>query len=362
MKIALVHDYLVQDGGAEKVLEVLQDIWPEAPTFVLFFDKEKMSQFANKDIRTSFLQRFPFATKKYQWYISLMPTATEHYDLREFDVVISSTSAFAKGILTRPDAVHICYCHTPTRYLWTDTQSYIRELRVPTFIKALLPPILSRLRMWDHQAADRVDYFIANSQTVSDRIKKYYRKNSQVIYPPVETTHFHISPKPKTYFLTGGRLVAYKRFDLVIEAANKTGVPLKIFGTGPVEADLRKMANANIEFLGRVSEKEQRELYANAKAFIHPQEEDFGITPVEAMASGTPVIAYKKGGATETVVEGLSGEFILTQSVDELADHFKNFDQTKYDPMKIKAHAEKFNRETFVEKMREIVKLYSNPC
>ncbi len=356
MKIALVHDYLIQDGGAEKVLEVLQKTWPEAPTFVLFFDEKKMPAFKGKDIRTSFLQKLPLALTKYQWYISLMPTATEHYDLREFDVVISSTSAFAKGIITRPDAVHICYCHTPTRYLWTDSQSYVNELHVPKFVKALLPLLLSKLRMWDQQAAQRVDFFVANSQTVADRIKKYYRRDSEIIYPPVDTNHFHISPKPKTYFLAGGRLVAYKRYDLIIEACNKTGVALKIFGSGPVEADLKKIAKSNIEFLGRVSEKEQRELYANAKAFIHPQEEDFGITPVESMASGRPVIAFRKGGATETVVEGLSGEFIETQSVEELAQHLMNFNESKYDPNKIKAYAEKFSEEKFVEKMKELVK------
>lgn len=362
MKIALVHDYLVQDGGAEKVLEVLQKIWPDAPTFVLFFDEKKMPSFKGKDIRTSFLQRFPLATKKYQWYISLMPTATEHYDLREFDVVISSTSAFAKGILTRPDAIHICYCHTPTRYLWTDTKSYIRELHVPGFVKAMLPPVLSKLRTWDQLAAQRVDHFVANSETVANRIKKYYRRDAEIIFPPVETNHFHLSPKLKTYFLTGGRLVAYKRFDLVIEAANASGVLLKIFGTGPVEKQLRKIAKPNVEFLGRVSEKEQRDLYANAKAFVHPQEEDFGITPVETMASGTPVIAFRKGGATETVVEGLSGEFFETQSVTELANRLSQFDGSKYDPHKIKAHAEKFNRETFVENMKALVKRYANSC
>lgn len=209
--------------------------------------------------------------------------------------------------------------------------------------------------MWDRQAADRVDFFVANSQTVADRIQKYYRRDSEIIYPPVNTGAFHLSPKPKTYFLTGGRLVAYKRFDLVIEAFNKTGLPLKIFGAGPVEKDLRKMAKANIEFVGRVSEKEQRELYANAKAFIHPQEEDFGITPVEAMASGTPVIAYRKGGATETVVEGLSGEFFDEQSWEELADHLIRFNETKYDAHKIKAHAETFGKDVFVKKMKQKV-------
>jgi|SRR3989339_1275303 len=362
MKIALVHDFLIQAGGAEKTLEVFQEIWPKAPTYTLFFDPKKLPTFSGRDIRTSFLQRLPLALEKYQWYIMLMPTATEHYDLSEFDLVLSSTSAFAKGIITKPGAIHICYCHTPTRFLWSDTHSYIQELRVPTFVKAILPPLLSRLRSWDQQAADRVDVFIANSKTVQERIKKYYHRDSHVIYPPVETQNFHLSNAPKTYFLTGGRLVPYKRYDLVVEAANKTGIPLKIFGDGPVEADLRKMAKSNIEFCGRVSEKQKAELYANAKAFIHPQEEDFGITAVESMASGRPVIAYKKGGATETVVEGLSGEFLESQTWEELADHMIRFDEHRYDSVKIKHHADQFSHKRFVEELKTFVeKTYANP-
>ncbi len=360
MKIALVHDYLVQDGGAEKVLDVLQEIWPEAPTYTLFFDPKKLPTFSGRDIRTSFLQKMPLALKKYQWYITLMPTATEHYDLSEYDVVVSSTSAFAKGIITRPGAIHICYCHTPTRYLWSDTHSYVEELRVPRFIKSMLPPVLSRLRAWDQQAADRVDQFVANSQTVRERIKKYYRHDAHVIFPPVDTHRFHISPRPKTYFLTGGRLVAYKRFDLVIDACNKTGIPLKIFGSGPVQDDLRRQAKSNVEFLGKVSGDVLHDLYAEALAFIHPQEEDFGITPVESMAAGRPVIAYRKGGAGETVVEGLSGEFIETQTWEELADHLIRFDDTRYDPKTIKAHAEKFSRERFKKEMEEFICTYSS--
>ncbi|HBK34673.1 hypothetical protein A2239_00740 [Candidatus Uhrbacteria bacterium RIFOXYA2_FULL_40_9] len=355
-KIALVHDYLIQDGGAEKVLEVLQTIWPQAPTHVLFFDSEKLPRFHGKTIYTSFLQRFPFARSKYQWYILLMPTATEQYDLRKYDIVISSTSAFAKGIITRPEALHVCYCHTPTRYLWSDTHSYIEELRMPRFIKSLLPPAISYLRLWDKQAADRVDRFIANSHTVKGRIRKYYRRESEVIYPPVEVEKFSLSTKPKTYFLTGGRLVAYKRFDLVVEACNRTGIPLKIFGSGPVEENLRKRAGKNIEFLGRVSDKERTILYANAKAFIHPQEEDFGITPVESMAAGRPVIAYRKGGATETVIEGLSGELFDEQSWEELADHLIRFDDSRYDPEKIRAHAQTFGISQFKKNMENFVK------
>lgn len=355
MKIALVHDFLVQAGGAEKTLEVFQDIWPEAPTYTLFFDPKKFPSLRGRDIRTSFLQKLPLALKKYQWYIMLMPTATEHYDLSAFDIVVSSTSAFAKGVITRPGAIHVCYCHTPTRYLWSDTHSYIEELRVPGFIKAILPPLLSRLRSWDQQAADRVDAFIANSKTVQDRIQKYYHHDSTIIYPPVDTHTFHLSHAPKEYFLTGGRLVPYKRYDLVIEAANKTGIPLKIFGDGPVEAELRKIARPNIEFLGRVNDKQKAELYANARAFIHPQEEDFGITAVESMASGRPVIAYRKGGATETVVEGLSGEFLETQTWEELADHLIRFEDKAYDPIAIKHYAERFSRKRFIEEMKTFV-------
>ncbi len=351
MKLALVHDYLMQDGGAEKVLDTLHGLWPASPIYTLLFDPKKLPTFKGRDVRTSFLERLPLGRRKYQWYLPLMPTATEHYDLCEFDVVISSTSAFAKGVITRPGALHICYCHTPTRYLWSDTHSYVNELRVPAVVKMILPPMLSRLRLWDRQAADRVDLFVANSQTVADRIKKYYGRESVVIHPPVDTHRFSIDKRPKKYFLTGGRLVAYKRYDMVIEAANRTGIPLKIFGSGPVERELRKQAKGNVQFLGRVSDSEQAKLYAGARAFIHPQEEDFGITPVESMAAGRPVIAYRKGGATETVQEGLSGEFFDEQSWEELADHMIRFKESDWNPMAIKTYAERFSRKRFEQEI-----------
>lgn len=355
MKLALVHDYLIQNGGAEKVLEVFGSLWPDSPIYTLLFDPTSLPAFQARDVRTSFLARLPLGQRKYQWYLPLMPTATEQYDLSDYDVVLSSTSAFAKGVITRDDALHICYCHTPTRYLWSDTHSYIEELRVPGFVKMLLPPVLSRLRLWDKTAADRVDVFVANSKTVRSRIQKYYRREAHVIHPPVDTQRFSISSEPKNYFLTGGRLVAYKRYDLVIQAANRTKLPLKVFGTGPIEDSLKKMAGSHIEFLGRVSQEEQARLYAGALAFIHPQEEDFGITPVESMASGRPVIAYKKGGATETVVEGLSGEFFEEQIWEELADLMLRFDERRYSPQAIKTHAEQFSRERFEHEMKSFV-------
>lgn len=356
MKLALVHDFLVQDGGAEKVLAVLQDVWPDAPTYTLFFDPQKLPLFANRDIRTSFLQQMPLILKKYQWYITLMPTATEQYNLSDFDVVVSSTSAFAKGIITRPDATHICYCHTPTRYLWSDTHSYLEELRVPKFIKSMLPPVLSRLRLWDAQAAHRVDHFIANSNTVKTRIQKYYHRDAHVIFPPVNTHRFHLSPRPKNYFLTGGRLVAYKRFDLIIDACNKTGIPLKVFGSGPVEQHLKREGKSNIEFLGKVSDERLQNLYADAIAFIQTQEEDFGITTIESMASGRPVIAYRKGGAIETIMEGVTGEFLESQTWEELADRLIRFNEAGYDPKHIKAYAQRFSRERFKQNMENFIK------
>ncbi|MFA5945619.1 MAG: glycosyltransferase [Patescibacteria group bacterium] len=356
MRVALVHDHLIQHGGAERVLSALQAIWPYAPTYTLYYDAESMrTDFGHKDIRPSFLQKMPFGKRLFRYSLPLMPSATESYDLSEFDVVISSASAFAKGVITHPHTVHICYCHTPTRYLWSDTASYVSELRVPKIVKWVLPSILSHLRLWDRAAAERVDYFLANSDTVKARIKKYYGKDSVVMHPPVDVERFQISASPKKYYLAGGRLVSYKRFDLVVDAFTKLGLPLKIFGTGPVEEDLKKRAGANVQFLGRVSDEERARLYADAVAFVNPQEEDFGMTVVESMATGRPVIAYKKGGALETVVEEVTGAFFTEQTTDALIESIKNFHADAYDPQIIRAHAEKFSTERFRKELLAFV-------
>jgi glycosyltransferase involved in cell wall biosynthesis len=357
MKVALIHDHLVQDGGAENMLKVFQDMFPDAPTFTLLYNKKAVSKdFLNKDIRTSFLQRMPFALKKYQWYLPFMPSATESYDLTEFDLVISSSSAFAKGVITMPKTKHICYCHTPTRYLWTDTHSYVSNLRLPKFIKRILPLVLSRLRVWDQLAGDRPDFYLANSKTVQDRITKYYRRDSEILYPPVDLDAFNPKEKPGgDYFLAGGRLVAYKRFDLVIKAFNRLGIPLKIFGIGPELDNLKKLARKNIELMGYVSDEERAELYRGAKAFINPQVEDFGITPVEAMASGTPVIALKAGGALETVVEGKTGLFFSDQRWEEISDLVIRFKPENFDPKVLHQHAMSFSVPTFSHKLRTII-------
>jgi len=356
MRVALVHDHLVQDGGAERVLKALQDIFPDAPIYTLLYHEKNMgNDFRQKDIRTSFIQDLPLSLKKYQWYLPLMPMATERHDLTDYDLVISSASAMAKGVITGPNTVHLCYCHTPTRYLWTDTHSYLKELKTNPLLKKFIPLYLTRLRKWDRLAADRVDYFIANSKNVADRIAKYYRRPSEVIYPPVETEKFYLADQLNHYYLAGGRLVPYKRFDIIVNAFNKLGIPLKIFGTGPEEIKLKKLAKHNIEFLGKISDQRKSELYAHCLAYIHPQEEDFGITAVEAMASGRPVVAYPVGGALETVVPGITGEFFDEQTWESLGDSVIRFKPDKYDSKKIRQQAEKFSLEEFKKRIMDYI-------
>ncbi|OGY43783.1 MAG: hypothetical protein A2729_00860 [Candidatus Buchananbacteria bacterium RIFCSPHIGHO2_01_FULL_39_14] len=358
MKIALIHDHLIQEGGAERVLEIFQEIWPQAPIYTLFYDQKKLGGiFKGKDIKTSFLQHWPGALNHYQWFLPLMPMATESYDLMDYDVVLSSCSAMAKGVITRSNTLHFCYCHTPTRYLWSDTHRYIDELKYNRLIKKIIPLFLTKIRTWDQLAAQRVDYFIANSKNVSDRIKKYYRRESQIIHPPVATSQFYISDKVDRYFLTGGRLVGYKRFDLAVLAFNRLGIPLKIFGQGPEEHALRAIAKPNIEFLGKLSQKDLAQYYGQAIAFIHPQIEDFGITAIESMAAGRPVIAYAAGGACETVVSDKTGKFFDEQSWEALADTIVRFKPENFKPEEIKAYAEQFGTERFKNAIKNLVEI-----
>ena len=357
MRIALVHDHLIQDGGAERVLAVLQDIWPEAPTYTLLYDPSRFGQeFSQKEIKTSFLQHWPGALKHYQWFLPIMPFATESYNLMDYDVVVSSSSAMAKGVITRSNTLHLCYCHTPTRYLWSDTHRYVEELKYNRVIKKVVPYFLKRLRAWDQLAAQRPDVFVANSRNVANRIKKYYRRQSQVIHPPVNTRAFTVSPRVDKYFLTGGRLVAYKKFDLTIQAFNRLGIPLKIFGEGPEYKALKNLAKPNVEFVGKVPSDQLARLYSQAVAFINPQIEDFGITAVESMAAGRPVIAYAAGGACETVVPGKTGQFFDEQTWEALADTVVRFKPEKYQPQIVKVHAEQFSVERFKEQISEVVR------
>lgn len=366
MKVALIHDHLAQDGGAEKVLQVLTEIFPQAVIYTLLFDKKNVeANFKNHKIESSIIQKLPFGVKHYKWYLRLMPLAVEFFDLREFDLVISDTSSFAKGVITSPEIPHICYCHTPTRYLWSDTHQYINELRYNKWFKKIISLSLSRLRLWDFSAASRVDYFIANSQAVKKRIAKYYKRDSCLIYPPVETNLFYISRlnKEDQYFLAGCRLAPYKRIDLVIESfLDLKDKKLKIFGDGIDLKRLKKLAKgaSNIEFIGRVSQKELAKLYSHCLAYINPQEEDFGITAVEAMASGRPVIAFKKGGALETVIDGQTGIFFNKQTSSSLKKAILSYYNYAWQSELIREKALRFNKENFIRQIKEFIKEKTN--
>lgn len=355
MRIALVHDHLIQDGGAERVLKVFHEMYPSAPIFTLVYDKKKLGKtFEPEAIRTSFLQNIPGSTRAYQWLLPLMPAATEGYDLSEYDVVLSSSSAFSKGVITKSTTLHVSYCHTPTRYLWTDTHSYIREVRAPRLMKMGIPLMLNRLRQWDCLAADRVDKFVANSRTVQERIKKYYRRDSDIIYPPVEVDQFSLESYGD-YYLAGGRLVSYKRFDLVVDAFNRLGIKLKIFGDGPFYKTLSKNAKKNIEFLGAVSDKERATLYQRCIAYIHPQEEDFGITVIEAAAAGRPVIAFAAGGALETVIDGVTGLFFYDQDYAALIDIILRFNPELFNPDVIRKSSLRYGTDRFKRDISQFI-------
>jgi glycosyltransferase involved in cell wall biosynthesis len=370
MRVALVHDHLAQDGGAEKVLKVLCEIFPEAPIYTLLYEPENASKnFKDKKIETSIIQRLPGGVKHYKWYLPFMPMAVEFFDLTSYDLVISDASAFAKGVITSTETLHICYCHTPTRYLWSDTHSYINELNYNKYFKKLISYMMSSLRTWDRQAADRVDSYIANSKFVARRISKYYKRESTVIYPPVDVDKFSIADEVGDYYLIGGRLAPYKRVDIVVEAFKQTGQKLKVFGDGIDMDRLKKIAgdSANIEFVGRVDDEEKAKLYSKCLAFINPQEEDFGITAVEAMAAGRPVIAFNRGGACETVKSKVTGEFFYEQKTESLVRLLKNFDPKSFNSKIIREHALTFSRDRFKQEMKSYIqheyqKFAKNSC
>lgn len=358
MRVALVHDHLAQDGGAERVLKVLADLFPEAPIYTLLYEKKNIiDRYHGRQIETSIIQKLPGGISNYQWYMPFMPMAVEFFDLNGYDLVVSDSSSFAKGVITSNKTLHICYCHTPTRYLWSDTHQYINELKYNRYFKKLISLILNYVRLWDRSAADRVDSYIANSKFVAARIKKYYKRDSVVIYPPVEVDQFKISETLGDYFLIGGRLSPYKRVDIAIKAFNRLNKKLKIFGSGVDIKRLKKIAgkNKNIEFLGRVTDEEKAYLYNRCQAFINPQEEDFGITAVEAMASGRPVIAYRSGGALETIEEGLSGKFFNEQTPESIITAVSEFKSDRFNANQIKLQAEKYSVERFRREIMEFI-------
>lgn len=358
MKIALVHDYLVQHGGAERVLECFCELFPQAPIYTLIYDKNAMGKtFADRTIHTSSLQKIPFARTRHRIFPLLMPAAIEEFDFSQFDIVLSDSSSFAKGIITRPETLHVSYVHTPMRYAWDDCQKYTSDFGFPKIVEKIVPFMMNGIRVWDCVSSDRVDQYIANSQFVARRIKKYYNKDAIVINPPVNTTNFFVSDKQpeKEYYLMVGRLIAYKRHDIAIDAFNKLGFSLKIIGRGPELQGLKKRAKSNIEFLERVDDHELAQYYAQAKAFIFPQEEDFGIVAIEAMAAGRPIIAYRGGDIVEHMIEGKTGIFFDTQTADALVTVVKNFDDHIFDASFIREQSLRFDREHFQRTMKNYI-------
>lgn len=356
MKVAIVHEWLTVYGGSERVVEAIHELFPEAPIYTLVYDEKNMPErFKEYDIRTTFVQKLPFAKKKYSNYLPLMPLAFETLDLTEYDLVLTSSTACAKGIITRSDAVQICYCHTPMRYAWEFYYEYTRNMN--KLKRMVIAFFMYKMRIWDRLAADRVDYFIANSNYIKGRIAKYYRRDSEVIFPPVNTHLYYIAPKEEIYLVVS-RMVQYKRIDLAVQAFNKLGLPLIVIGAGAEEKKLRAMAKDNIKFMGRLSDEEITSYYAKSKAFIFPGEEDFGITPIEAQASGTPVIAYGRGGALDTVVDGKSGVLFHEQSVDALVEAVRVFEKqgVSWNAEQIKNHTQQFSLLHFQTRFKEYVK------
>jgi len=353
MRVALVHDYLNQYGGAERVLEAFCEIWPQATIFTLIYDEKRTGgAFADRKIRTSFLQKFPGVAAHHRPYLVLMPLAVEQFDLSGYDLVISDSASFAKGVITRPGVTHICYCHTPTRYFWDDSHKYLQEFNYPNFIKKFIPFFLNYLRLWDEAASVRVDKYLANSRFVAQRIEKYYRQKAEVIYPPVNTSQFFLAEQPDDYFLMVARFLPYKKIDLAIAAFNELGWPLKIIGEGPEKKRLQNLARSNVEFIGLVDDRKLREYYAKCQAFVFPQEEDFGISAVEAMSAGRPVIAYRGGGALEIIEEGETGIFFDEQSVTSLIEALRKFRTQNFDARLIREHARQFDKEIFKNKIK----------
>jgi len=375
MKMALVHDDLIQHGGAERLFEAMIEAFPQADIYTSMASEGWKLQIPNSKFqinpkfqfskfKTSFMQHLPLKEKLYRHYFPLYPLAFESFDLTDYDVVFSSSTRFAHGVITRPETIHICYMNTPPRMFW-EPHDYFSSSALQLFGS----PLLSYLRMWDYAAAQRVDYFMANSKTPQARIKKYYGRDSQIIYPFVELERFtkisnlksQISnPQLKTqnydgYYLIVSRLAPWKRIDVAIEACNWLKLPLKIVGEGPDRSRLEKLAGPTVELLGRLTDEEVVRYYQNCHALIFPQKEDFGITPLEAMACGKPVIAFRAGGALETVIEGRTGEFFSPQTAEALGEVLKNFNALKYQGGDCRAQAEKFSKERFQTEIKSFV-------
>ncbi|KKP69804.1 hypothetical protein A2X44_05025 [candidate division CPR3 bacterium GWF2_35_18] len=359
MKVAIVHDFLNQYGGAERVVEAIKMIYPEAPIYTSFFEPEKLPErMRSWQVITPNFKKIPLIRRFSKQYTFLLPLAFESFDLRDYDVIISSTANFAKGIITKPNQIHICYCHTPPRFLYHYETEFNR--RKISIYKPFLIFLDHYLRVWDYLAAQRVDYFLTNSYNTQQRIKKFYRRESKVIYPPVELSSTGQNSQYKTqnygkYFFIVSRLVAYKRIDLAIKACNELNLNLVVAGTGKDKKKLEKLSGKTIKLLGKVSDIELAGLYKNCEGFIFPAGDDFGMTPVEAMLYGKPVIAYGKGGVLESVIPGKTGEFFYENNVVSLKKVLANFNGNNYLKENCQKQAQKFSKSKFSKELRNFV-------
>lgn len=354
-KIAIVTDWMTNYGGAESVISAFHDLFPDAPIYTTLYKPEKMRELGQlENIKTSYLNKIPGL--KHQWMLGFMPTAIEMMDLDEFDIVLSSCHSVSKGVITKPSTLHISYCHTPMRYAWESWDFESRLQKFPKLLHSTIRRQMKKIKRWDAAAAQRVDQYIANSTYIASKIKEHYKRKADVIYPPVRAQNFQPVPIPTAnYYFSAGRLIPYKKFDLLVKTFNELGLPLKIAGTGPELEKLKAMAKPNVEILGYVEDEALRELYANCKGFLFPQMEDAGIVPLEAMASGRPVIAYNKGGSLDTMIEGKTGVFFEEQAVESLKKAIQKFETLSFDSSFIQAHAEQYDIERFKEKILKYV-------
>lgn len=357
MKTALVHHWLVAQRGGERLFDALLELFPDADVFTLVYDAEAASPaLRQRRVRTSFLQRMPRATRWYPFYLPLFPRATESLDLADYDLIVSSDAATLKGVRARPGAVHICYCHTPMRYVWSGYETYRRS--AGPLGRLFLPAFAERLRRWDFEAAQRVTHFVANSWNVAERIRRYYYRESTVIYPPVDTEFFAPDTRGEQigdYFLAASQLVPYKRIDLIVEAFNRCGLPLVVIGEGSEQTRLARSAKSNLRLLGPQPAAVLRTYMQAARAFVFAGEEDFGIVMAEALACGTPVIAFGRGGATEIVEHGRTGILFQEQTADSLIAALRKSETLAFPRTLLRDAALRFARGRFLREFTGLV-------